>query len=65
MSLIHKYGVQYVYLGQLERATCGGFGGTPGDPLPAAAISKFDSMVGTTLQVVYRNPDVTIYKVIG
>ncbi len=65
MSLIHKYGVQYVYLGQLERATCGGFGGTPGTPLPAAAISKFDAMVGTTLQVVYRNPDVTIYKVVG
>jgi uncharacterized membrane protein len=65
LSLIHKYDVQYVYLGQLERATCGDFGGKAGDPLPAAAISKFDAMVGTSLQVVYRNPDVTIYKVIG
>jgi uncharacterized membrane protein len=64
ISLIHKYDVQYVYLGQLERATCGDFGGKPGNPLPAAT-SKFDAMVGTTLQVVYRNPDVTIYKVIG
>ena len=65
MSLIHKYDVQYVYLGQLERATCGDFGGKAGDPLPKAAISKFDAMVGSTLQVVYQNPDVTIYKVIG
>jgi YYY domain-containing protein len=65
LNLIHKYDVQYVYLGQLERATCGDFGGKAGDPLPAAAVSKFDAMVGTSLQVVYRNPDVTIYKVIG
>ena len=65
MSLIHKYDVHYVYLGQLERATCGDFGGKAGDPLPKAAISKFDAMVGSTLQVVYQNPDVTIYKVIG
>ncbi len=65
LALIHKYHVQYVYLGQLERATCGDFGGKAGNPLPQAAISKFDAMVGTSLQVVYRNPDVTIYKVVG
>jgi YYY domain-containing protein len=65
MSLIHKYGVQYVYLGQLERAACGDFGGKAGDPLPTAAISKFDALVGTSLQVVYKNPSVTIYKVIA
>jgi YYY domain-containing protein len=65
LDLIHKYDVQYIYLGQLERATCGDFGGQPGNPLPAAAISKFNAMVGTSLQIVYQNPDVTIYKVIG
>jgi YYY domain-containing protein len=65
LALIHKYHVQYIYLGQLERATCGDFGGKPGDPLPQAAVSKFDAMVGASLQVVYRNPGVTIYKVIG
>ncbi len=65
LALIHKYDVQYVYLGQLERATCGDFGNKPGDPLPEAAVSKFAVMVGTSLQVVYQNPDVTIYQVIG
>ena len=65
LALIHKYDVQYVYLGQLERATCGSFGLVPGKPLPEAAVAKFDAMVGSALQVVYRNPDVTIYKVIG
>jgi len=65
MTLIHKYGVEYIYEGQLERYTCGSFGGKLGNPLPQAAVEKFDALVGTSLQIVYQNPEVTIYQVIA
>lgn len=60
LALLHKYHVRYIYLGQLERMACGGT-----QPLPPESLAKFQAMVGTSLRVVYQNPDVTIYEVIG
>ena len=64
LELLHKYDVRYVYLGQLERNACVPYG-QPNVPLPAASIAKFTAMVGTSLKVVYQNPYVTIYEVVG
>lgn len=52
LSIIAKYDVQYVYLGELERLYY------PGDGL-----SKFKDLEQTALEKVYENPEVTVYKV--
>jgi uncharacterized membrane protein len=50
--LLDKYRVEYVYVGGLERAY-----------YPAPGIEKFERMVGSGLERVYRQDAVTIYRV--
>jgi len=52
LSLLRKYDVAYIYVGDLERAY-----------YPAAGLEKFDEMVGDTLDLVYNRDGVKIYKV--
>ncbi|MBI2847474.1 MAG: glycosyltransferase family 39 protein [Chloroflexi bacterium] len=52
-SLLRKYNVGYVYLGELERLYF------PGSQ------AKFDGMLGKYLEVFYENPRVRVYKVKG
>jgi uncharacterized membrane protein len=51
-QIIDKYGVDYVYVGGQERAF-----------YPAEGVNKFEQMVGSSLQQVYRQGAVTIYRV--
>ena len=51
MSLMRKYGVEYVYVGQLESLY-----------YPGAGLEKFDDMVGEQLDQVYRNKHVRVYR---
>lgn len=51
-SLLTKYRVRYIYVGDLERAY-----------YAAAGLAKFDQMT-QTLRPVYRQSDVTIYEVV-
>ena len=53
-ELLKRYHVGYIYVGELERAYY--------DPL---GLLKFEQMVGTTLDVAYHRPPVTIYRVRG
>jgi Flp pilus assembly protein TadD len=52
LDLLQKYHVDYVYVGQAERSYY--------DP---AGLPKWDKMVGSTLDVAYKNPGVRIYRV--
>ena len=52
LSLMRKYGVKYVYVGQLERLY-----------YPGGGLKKFDDELGDHLDVVYQKGDVTIYRV--
>ncbi|MBI3953245.1 MAG: glycosyltransferase family 39 protein [Chloroflexi bacterium] len=52
LALLRQYQVQYIYVGQLER-----------NYYPASGLVKFEAMVGLVLEEVYRNPQVTIYRV--
>jgi YYY domain-containing protein len=49
---LDEYAVEYIYLGPAERLY-----------YPGAGLDKFESMIGDTLDVVFSNGDVTIYKV--
>jgi uncharacterized membrane protein len=53
LQLLHKYNVQYVYVGGQERAF-----------YPSEGIDKFERMVGTSLDRVYQQGAVTIYHVV-
>jgi YYY domain-containing protein len=53
LRLLRKYGVQYVYVGGQERAF-----------YSAAGIARFDSMVGSSLERIYQEGAVTIYRVV-
>ena len=71
LSFLHHYGVQYVYLGALER-TCYAEYTDPTtnadtcQPMSASAIAKFQTLVQTgKLKVVHDNADVVIYEVVG
>jgi uncharacterized membrane protein len=71
LSFLRQYGVQYVYLGALER-TCYAQATDPTtqqpvcQPMSAGAIAKFSTLEGQgALQVVHRNADVVIYRVIS
>jgi uncharacterized membrane protein len=71
LSFLHEYGVQYIYLGAMER-TCYAQALDPStnsqacQPMTDAAIAKFATLVQQgVLQVAHRNSDVVIYKVIG
>lgn len=52
VDLLRKYDVRYIYVGQLEHLY-----------YPEAGLAKFDDMVGDTLELVYQNQEVKIYKV--
>jgi YYY domain-containing protein len=49
---LDEYAVEYIYVGPAERLY-----------YPGAGLDKFASMTGDTLDVVFSNGDVTIYKV--
>ena len=51
-DLLHRYGVQYVYVGPLERLY-----------YDAVGIEKFDAADGVYWNLIYDNPDVRIYQV--
>ncbi|MBM3190159.1 MAG: hypothetical protein FJZ90_15740 [Chloroflexi bacterium] len=53
-ELLQRYGVGYVYVGELERAYY--------DPM---GLAKFELMVGSSLDVAYNRPPVAIYRVRG
>jgi YYY domain-containing protein len=53
LDVIRTYGVQYVYVGELERRY-----------YPAAGLAKFQQMVGDTLEIAFSTQQVTIYRVI-
>ncbi len=52
-TILHKYGVSYVILGQLERYY-----------YPGPGLDKFDVMDGSTLELVYENAETKIYRVV-
>jgi YYY domain-containing protein len=52
LEVLSKYRVGYVYVGPIERARYGD-----------ASVQKFDQMIGSYVNVVFRNQSVTIYQV--
>ena len=52
-TFMDRYDVAFIVVGGLERAY-----------YPAAGLAKFDRLVGSGLEVVYRQGGVTIYQVI-
>ena len=52
LSLMRRYGVEYVYVGQLE-----------GLYYPSAGLQKFANLMHDHLDTVYQNGQVTIYRV--
>ena len=52
LSLIRKYGVSYIYVGQLERLY-----------YDEAGLSKFDGALSGALDRVFVTDDVVIYRV--
>ncbi len=53
-KILDRYGVKYIYAGELEKAY-----------YPAESLAKFDRMVQDgVLRVAYMNPGVTIYEVV-
>ncbi len=53
LELMDKYGVEYVYVGEIERHY-----------YPDPGLDKFTEMVGTHLELAYSNPTVEIYRVL-
>lgn len=51
-ELLHKYGVRYIYVGDLERAY-----------YPSEGLAKFDRMLGGELRLIYDRDGVKIYEV--
>lgn len=54
LKLLASYGVQYIVVGELERAV-----------YDSRGLAKFDTMVDTALELAYENPGVRIYKVVS
>ncbi|MHB1131710.1 MAG: hypothetical protein ACYC4L_04910 [Chloroflexota bacterium] len=54
LAVLRKYDVRYVIVGELERAY-----------YPAAGLAKFDTLVGSQLDLVYDYQGVKIYQVRG
>ena len=55
-QLLRYYHVRYIYVGELEREAYA--------TQSTTGLDKFDSMVGSSLRVVYRHDGVSIYEVI-
>ncbi|HUV95394.1 MAG TPA: DUF2298 domain-containing protein, partial [Anaerolineae bacterium] len=53
-AILRRYSVGYIYVGELEQAY-----------YDAQGLAKFEDMVGTELQIAYRQGPVTIYRVEG
>ncbi|MDP3982954.1 MAG: DUF2298 domain-containing protein [bacterium] len=53
LSLIHKYNIEYIYVGELERAY-----------YEETGLKKFKELDGKIITKVYANQGVTIYKII-
>ena len=53
LELMDRYGVEYVYVGEIERHY-----------YPDRGLEKFEEMVGTHLELAYSNPTVKIYRVL-
>jgi YYY domain-containing protein len=51
LALLHGYGVEYIYVGQLERLY-----------YPEKGLAKFDIALSDHLDPVFRSPEVTIYR---
>ena len=51
-SVLDRYDVELIYVGELERAY-----------YPAGGLAKFDDLDGRGLEVIYENRDVRIYRV--
>jgi uncharacterized membrane protein len=62
LQLLRQYHVGLIYVGQLERDTYGA--ATAGAPA-GAGLAKFDAMVGTSLDRIYDNDGVEIFRVRG
>lgn len=56
-TLLHEAGVQYVYVGNLEKGTVNR-GGTPAKQYPPAGLAKFAKF----MKVIYQSNSVTIYS---
>ena len=54
LSILHRYNVRYLIVGQLERAY-----------YRADGIAKFERMLGDSLELAYENAQVRIYKIVG
>ena len=54
LSLMRRYGVSYIYVGQLERLY-----------YPPEGLGKFDEMLGDSLERVFQSDQVSIYRVQG
>ena len=50
--MLDRYGVELIYVGELERAY-----------FPASGLAKFEALNGRGLEVIYENSDVRIYRV--
>ena len=53
LALIHKYRVEYIYVGEIESHY-----------YPVQGLEKFERMRDTDLELVYANPEVRIYHVL-
>jgi YYY domain-containing protein len=61
MSILERYGVRYVYVGEYERTTAGAFG----RPYSPEGLAKFDRLADEgVLRIVYDAYGVTIYEVL-
>ena len=54
LDLASEYGVEYVYVGPSERVY-----------FPGPGLEKFDTMVGSSLEVFFANQEVTVYRVLA
>lgn len=52
-SIVKRYKIKYIYLGELEKAYYDNKG-----------FEKFDRLLGSKLEIVYQNPGVKIYKIL-
>ena len=53
LDLAAEYGVEYIYVGPTERVY-----------FPGPGLEKFDTMVGSALEVFFANQEVTVYRLL-
>ncbi|MDQ3856233.1 MAG: hypothetical protein M3281_07565, partial [Chloroflexota bacterium] len=63
LEIISRYGIRYIYVGPVERLHELESEGQVEPYASRAGLAKFERMAGSTLDVVYRNSGVTIYRV--